>query len=77
MTMSAAIGQIQGSSHADRVVIDETGLKGYYDFSFKQPRNDDDGAMREIEEDVGIRFKARKLDLTTYVIDSAQRPSAN
>lgn len=77
VTMSAAIGQIQGSSHLDRPVIDETGLKGYYDFSFRQPRNDDDGAMREIEEDLGMKFEARKVDLTTYVIDSAERPSVN
>ena len=77
MTISAALGQIQGSSHADRPVIDETGLKGYYDFFFRQPRNDDDGAMREIEADLGVRFEARKVDLTTYVIDSAEKPSVN
>ena len=75
--MSAALGQIGGSSHVDRPVIDETGLKGHYDFSFRQPRNDDDGAMREIEADLGMKFEARKVDLTTYVIDSAERPSAN
>lgn len=75
--MSAALGQIGGSSHVDRPVIDETGLKGHYDFSFRQPRYDDDGAMREIEADLGMKFEARKVDLTTYVIDSAERPSAN
>jgi uncharacterized protein (TIGR03435 family) len=75
--MSAAVGQIGGSSHADRPVIDETGLKGCYDFSFRQPRNDDDGAMREIEADLGMKFEARKVDLTTWVIDSADKPSVN
>jgi uncharacterized protein (TIGR03435 family) len=77
VAMSAAVGQIGGSSHLDRPLIDETGLKGYYDFSFRQPRNDDDGAMREIEEDLGVKFESRKMDLTTYVIDSAERPSVN
>jgi len=77
VAMSAAVGQIGGSSHLDRPLIDETGLKGYYDFSFRQPRNDDDGAMREIEEDLGMKFEARKVDLTTYVIDSAEKPSVN
>ena len=77
VTMSAAIGQIQGSSHLDRPVIDETGLKGNYDFFFRMPRNDDDGAMREIEEDLGMKFEARKVNLNTYVIDSAERPSVN
>jgi uncharacterized protein (TIGR03435 family) len=77
MKMSAAVAQIQGSSHADRPVIDETGLKGCYDFSFRQPRNNDDDAMGEMEEDLGMKFEPRKVDLTTYVIDSAERPSAN
>jgi uncharacterized protein (TIGR03435 family) len=77
VAMSAAVGQIGGSSHLDRPLIDETGLKGYYDFSFRQPRNDDDGAMREIEEDLGVKFESRKMDLTTYVVDSAERPSVN
>jgi len=77
VTMSAALGQIQGSSHADRTVIDKTGLKGHYDLSFRMPRNDDDDAMGEIEEDLGMKFEPRRVDLTTYVIDSAERPSDN
>jgi uncharacterized protein (TIGR03435 family) len=75
--MSKALGQIRGSSHADRIVIDETGLKGYYDFSFRNPTEDDHDAMGEIEEDLGMKFEARKVDLTTYVIDSAQSPTPN
>lgn len=76
-SMSNALGQIEGSSHADRMVIDETGLKGYYDFSFRSPGQDDNDAMGEIEEDLGMKFEARKVDLTTYVIDSAQSPTPN
>jgi uncharacterized protein (TIGR03435 family) len=75
--MSVAIGQIQGSSQADRIVIDETGLKGYYDLSFRMPRSGDDDAMGEIEEDLGMKFEPRKMDLKTYVIDSAEKPSEN
>lgn len=77
VTISTMLGQIQGSSHADRMVIDETGLKGHYDLSFRSPGNDDDDAMAEIEEDLGMKFEPRKVDLTTYVIDSAERPSEN
>jgi len=77
VAMSAAMGQIQGSSRSDRTVIDATGLKGYYDFSFRMPRRDDDDAMGEIEEDLGMKFEPRKIDLTTYVIDSAEKPSDN
>ena len=75
--MSNALPQIQGSAHADRIVIDETGLKGYYDFFFRNPTEDDHDAMGEVEEDLGMKFEARKVDLTTYVIDSAQLPTPN
>ena len=75
--MSAAVGQIQGSSRSDRPVVDQTGLKGYYDFSFRMPRREDDDAMGEIEEDLGVKFEPRKIDLQTYVIDSAEKPSEN
>jgi uncharacterized protein (TIGR03435 family) len=77
VTISQVLGQIQFSSHADRMVIDETGLKGHYDLSFRNPGRDDDDAMAEVEEDLGMKFEARKVDLTTYVIDSAEKPSDN
>jgi uncharacterized protein (TIGR03435 family) len=77
MTISGALEQIQVSSHADRLVTDETGLKGYYDFSFRTAHIDDDDAMADIEEDLGMKFEPRKVNLTTYVIDSAERPSEN
>ena len=75
--ISDVISQIGICSHADRPVVDQTGLKGYYDLSFPSPHLDDDRAMAEVEEDLGVKFEPRKMDLTTYVIDSAQRPSEN
>jgi uncharacterized protein (TIGR03435 family) len=77
VSMTNALNQIQGSSHADRIVIDETGLKGYYDFSFRSPGQDDDDAMGKVEEDLGMKFESRKVNLTTYVIDSADPPTPN
>jgi uncharacterized protein (TIGR03435 family) len=73
--MSNALGQISGSSQADRMVIDETGLTGYYDFSFAQPRSDDERAMQEVEEDLGMKFEPRSVMVKTYVIVSAEKPS--
>lgn len=33
--------------------------------------------MAQVAEDLGVRFRSRRVELTTYVIDSAERPSAN
>ena len=77
VTIDTVLGQIQFASQLDRMLIDETGLKGHYDLSFRNPRSDDDDAMAEVEEDLGMKFEPRKVDLTTYVIDSAERPSDN
>ncbi len=53
--ISDAIGQIMGSSGSDRMVIDETGLTGYYDFSFRfaVPKDADVSPMQAVEEDLG------------------------
>ncbi len=74
-TISQVLGQIRYVTHADHMVIDETGLKGHYDFSFRTLGNDDDPP--NIEEDLGMKLEPRKVPLTTYVIDSAEKPSAN
>jgi uncharacterized protein (TIGR03435 family) len=75
--MSDAIGIIVGMSRADRMVMDETGLKGHYDFTFRQPPAKDDSAMAEIEDDLGLKFEARTVPMKTYVIDSAEKPSVD
>jgi uncharacterized protein (TIGR03435 family) len=75
VTISALLGQLQYATHADRMLIDETGLQGHYDLKFRNPGRDDDDALAEVEEDLGIKLEPRKVDLTTYVIDSAEKPS--
>jgi uncharacterized protein (TIGR03435 family) len=47
-SMSDALGQIHGSSESDRMVIDETGQTGYYDFSFRNPGGDDQVATGKV-----------------------------
>lgn len=76
VTINTVLGQIQYITHADRMVIDETGLKGHYDFSFRNLGSGDDDEPN-IEEDLGMKLEPRKVDLITYVIDSAEKPSAN
>jgi uncharacterized protein (TIGR03435 family) len=73
--ISDATGQIQGTSQADRMVIDETGLKGYYDFSFKFTSSADESPMHRMEEDLGMKFVPRTVPMKSYVIESAEKPS--
>jgi uncharacterized protein (TIGR03435 family) len=75
--MINALGQIRASSQADRMVIDETGLTGYYDFSFASPRSDDERAMQEVEEDLGMKFEPQSVMVKTYVIVGAEKPSVD
>ena len=72
---SDAIWEIAMNSQADRMVIDETGLKGYYDFSFALPHDNDESPMQEVEDDLGLKFEPRSLPMKTYVIVSAEKPS--
>ena len=75
--ISGAMGQIQGSSEADRMVVDETGLNGYYDFSFRGflPHDGDESSMQAVEDDLGVKFVPRSMPIKTYVIVSAEKPS--
>lgn len=76
-TIGTVLGQIQYITHADHMVIDETGLKGHYDFSFRTIGGGDDADPPNIEEDLGMKLELRKVDMKTYLIDSAEKPSAN
>lgn len=75
--ISQAIGQISVSSQADRIVIDQTGLKGYYNFSFSLPTAKEESPMQVVEEDLGMKFKPRSVPIKTYIIESAEKPSVD
>jgi uncharacterized protein (TIGR03435 family) len=72
--ISDAIWQIEAWSQADRIVIDQTGLKGYYDFELATP-DKDEAPMQQVEEDLGMKFEPRTVPIETYVIQSAEKPS--
>jgi uncharacterized protein (TIGR03435 family) len=57
--------------------IDKTGLAGLYDF--KLMWDDDAGPTLDValREQLGLRLEAQKVPVAYFVIDSANRPSAN
>ncbi|GGG98315.1 TIGR03435 family protein [Silvibacterium dinghuense] len=73
--ISTSIGQISANAHSDRMVIDETGLKGYYDFSIPYPDKADEFPMHTVEEALGMKFESRSVPIQTYVIVSAEKPA--
>lgn len=75
LKISDATWQIRGTSEADRMVIDATGLKGYYDFSFRFTTSPDDTPMHQMEEDLGMKFVPRTVPMKSYVIEAAEKPS--
>ena len=70
------LGQIAYQVGAtDHIMVDETGLTGYYDFTVKLSRDKDGPTLeQQIEDQMGLRVEERKAPVETYVIDSAERP---
>ena len=76
--ISTLMIEIVANARVDRMVVDQTGLKGSYDFTFKQSREKDaPPLLDQIEDQLGLRLESRKAPVKTYVIDSAEKPSVD
>lgn len=75
--ISDLMWQIAISSGTDRMVIDETGLKGYYSFSITKAHDTEEPTMQEVADDLGMKFEPRSVPMKTYVIESAEKPSVD
>jgi len=72
------MNEIAGNARVDRLVVDETGLKGYYSFTFKPSRDKDAPILLDqIEDQLGLKLEPRKVPVKTYVIDSVEMPSVD
>jgi uncharacterized protein (TIGR03435 family) len=91
------IGELTGvmqRAAMDRPVLDQTGLKGRYDFDLEwmpdetqfggalgKPPNadmpDQPDLFAALQKQLGLRLEATRGPVETFVIDSAERPSAN
>jgi uncharacterized protein (TIGR03435 family) len=81
------------STQADRPVVDQTGLTGFYDFSLKWNFTDDQRAagvgvrgdsdssspsqFTAVQEQLGLRLEKTKAPIDVLVIDHAAIPSEN
>jgi len=73
------------SAAADRPVLDQTGLTGFYDFKIEFARdpaaaaNDSSAAslVTAVQEQLGLKLESRKAPIEILVIDHAERPSGN
>lgn len=75
VTIGAAIGQIAANARADRMVVDETGLTGYYDLAFPFPTPKAEFPLQEVADSLGVKFVPRSVPIQTYLLESAERPN--
>jgi uncharacterized protein (TIGR03435 family) len=73
--------------HVDRPVVDQTGLKGRYDFKLQWTVDDGDaqtaepdappGLFTAIQEQIGLKLERVKAPTDALVIDKVEKPGAN
>jgi len=70
------------SGHVDRLVIDQTGLKGFYNFALEWTADDSDPAgtslLQALQEQLGLKLETIKRTAPVVVIDHMeQKPTDN
>jgi uncharacterized protein (TIGR03435 family) len=63
----------------DRVVVDQTGLSGGYDFDLRYVREGADGpsVFEAVWEQLGLRLESKKAAVEMVVIEHVERPTEN
>jgi uncharacterized protein (TIGR03435 family) len=68
----------QMSTHLDRPVIDQTGLKGSYSIELRWDPADEMDLIAVIERQLGLKLEKRKMPIEMFVVDRVElSPSAN
>ncbi len=57
--------------------IDKTGLSGEYDFHLSWDEDAGPALSTALREQLGLRLDAEKIPVSTFIVDSAQKPDAN
>ncbi len=91
MTMNAIADWLGGSADTDRPTLDETGLKGMFDFVLEfdpesigregisiAPHDDSGPTFAEaIKEQLGLQVKKEEGVISIFVVDHVEYPSSN
>lgn len=57
--------------------IDKTGLSGVYDFTLSWNEEDGPSLASALRDQLGLQLRAEKIPVERFVLDSAQKPTAN
>ena len=57
--------------------VDKTGLTGFYDFTLAWDDDAGPTLATALREQLGLSMESQKVEVSNFVVDSAQRPSAN
>jgi uncharacterized protein (TIGR03435 family) len=57
--------------------VDKTELAGEYDFTLSWNEQEGPDLSTALREQLGLRMEAQKVPVSVFVVDSAQKPSAN
>jgi uncharacterized protein (TIGR03435 family) len=80
-SLAEVLSRFQELDH--RVVVDETGLKGQYDFvlngvsALYSPDNSTTSIFTALREQLGLKLEPREFSVEVLVVESASMPSAN
>jgi uncharacterized protein (TIGR03435 family) len=58
-------------------VLDKTGITGEYDFTLAWDEENGPALSTALREQLGLSLEATKVPVSTFVVDSAQKPSEN
>jgi len=65
------------SQFGSGAVADQTGLTGEYDFELSWDEAAGPALTSALQDQLGLRLESRKVPVTYFVVDAAQKPDAN
>jgi uncharacterized protein (TIGR03435 family) len=83
ITMDSLARNLSGN-RAGRIVIDRTGLEGFYELTLNYDTGRDTAAAGDLptlftalQEELGLKLEAGRAPVQTLIIDRIERPAAN